>query len=207
MSNVITTTVADLLSAIDRNKLPNDHVRSLQGIIVEFPSAADKLVDASAIHIHVSIVNRSLGKIIHWARQHRIPCFVYHHRSDWQQRNRRQLIPVSTVEQLSADHNDRWWHRQYGQLLLDWIQLIYGTSYQSLSASARRTLHTIAKPHPDHAVIFDLVDRGHPPSIHDYRATLILDHQLNAHSIVSYDQFAHWIHRRWRQFIGNQRKL
>lgn len=85
------------------------------------------------------------------------------------------------------------------QLMLDWIQLIYRTSYNSLSTSARNTLQNITRPPSDHQLVFDLVDGGHPPSIYDYRSTLILDHQLTAHSIGSYDQFARWIHRRWRQ--------
>lgn len=202
MLHPITTTVADLLTAMDQNRAVVTHTNLLQGVMVDIPATAStNPKDARAIHVYVSTFNRSLGNIIRWARQHRIPCFVYHHRSDWQQCNRRHLIPLRTVEQLSADHNDRWWHQHYGQLLLDWIQLIYGTSYQSLSASARRTLRTITKPHPDHELIFDLVDRGHPPSIHDYRATAILDHHLLAHSIDDYQQFAQWIQRRWRQFI------
>lgn len=52
----VNITVADLLSAIDHNRMPADHIKSNQGTIVDFPSAANKLTDAIAVHIIASIL-------------------------------------------------------------------------------------------------------------------------------------------------------
>lgn len=151
------------------------------------------------LDVHVIKYNQAVRRLLKLCQSKGIPIRFYDNASDWVRRNGTKAISVNDVKRLTTPHTDHWWHEQYDRLLLDWAELLYHHTFDQLSRSATNTLKKLDKmgQNEDVVVVFDMVSNDQPPSIEDYRLTLLISRQLSVHSIETYDQMVKFLRHKW----------